>query len=836
MERKARYLYALFWVSLLSFSSMLVLPDMGEAAGRGTVHPAALISSPENNSVFEMGVEVAFSSYGSYDPDGNITEIYWWIRDVDGTLQKTYVGILNCSYVFKYEGRFIVELQLVDNDGLKGTARVYLTISGGELGPTAVIKSPADGDVFYVSEKMAYSANGSFHMPGVSLSYLWTFGDGASDTVEIGSHAYAAAGKYLVRLNVTDSEGLSDEVTRTIFVVDNSSSLTVFLLGAEDGGEFFVDQRINFSARCFIGKNETNLTFHWSYSNMNMPFEMEGSTFQCSFEYPGSVHVTVSVRDDTYGRATDSVSLTIRPLEYSDRYPSVGIYSPGNNNTYEAGSLIHFAGGGRDRDGEVVKRLWRFERDGEFLSEENRSWANFTQRFNETGNYTIGLTVVDNEGLSNSTWVGIRIVPKGAKPENMILHPYVSVPDSQRYVVTDGSNISSWTDMAFKLIAGGINASVGPTYCWDLGNGWVWSGTSIEPRYDTAGNYTLTLIAFAGDLYGSATAMLNIAPHSELEAKIVPLPDQAYVTYGNGTIVVRTGIKIGFECQYGKGPVPATYYWSFDHKGIDARDQRVNYTFSAARENFTIECRMEDGSGEWINHALLYVNVIKKTDPSQPVPGDTPGTPGSNSALPLPPWTGSGYLPAGVAAAAIGGAALFFAGTELGLGLLFPIIIFLYSKVGREKVLDNFTRGEIRGYIVANPGDHYTSIKQALHLKNGTLAFHLKKLEKEGMVKSQVDGIYRRYYPADMKVPEPDGGSLTEVQKIVLAKVSETPGISQKDIAGLLNVSTSTIAYHIESLIKKGRVRQEKSGIRVRYFPTGLEAHDGEKELRNDAG
>ncbi|MFC4877341.1 pre-peptidase C-terminal domain-containing protein [Microbulbifer halophilus] len=55
---------------------------------------------------------------------------------------------------------------------------------------------------------------------GSIASHAWDFGDGNSSTVQNPSHSYAAPGSYNVSLTVTDSDGLSDSVTKSIQVSD----------------------------------------------------------------------------------------------------------------------------------------------------------------------------------------------------------------------------------------------------------------------------------------------------------------------------------------------------------------------------------------------------------------------------------------------------------------------------------------------------------------------------------------------------------------------------------------------------------------------------------------
>jgi predicted transcriptional regulator len=175
------------------------------------------------------------------------------------------------------------------------------------------------------------------------------------------------------------------------------------------------------------------------------------------------------------------------------------------------------------------------------------------------------------------------------------------------------------------------------------------------------------------------------------------------------------------------------------------------------------------------------------------------------------------------------GAVWFVGFTDIGLFSLGWALMLLYSKIARTKVLDNFLRGKIYGYILANPGDHYNAIMDALKLSNGTFAYHIRLLEREELVKSQLDGVYKRFYPAEMIVPTSDRMELTRIQRIICDIINEKPGINQREVAALLNLSSATVNYHIDTLLKKNHVRRERVGMKVRYYPvpTGRPREDG---------
>jgi len=186
-------------------------------------------------------------------------------------------------------------------------------------------------------------------------------------------------------------------------------------------------------------------------------------------------------------------------------------------------------------------------------------------------------------------------------------------------------------------------------------------------------------------------------------------------------------------------------------------------------------------------------------------------------------------VPTGAAAAGVAlttgtllfGAILTNEGWKFKALLLF--VVPLYTRLKKETTLDNFTRGRIFGYIEANPGEHYNAIKKALELPNGSLAYHIDTLVREGFVKYELDGNYKRFYPKHMKLIKKDKetlrpGYMSKIQEIILKKIKEEPGISQRAIARALNLSPSTINYHVRTLAMAGIIRLERGISRSKIY------------------
>jgi predicted transcriptional regulator len=163
------------------------------------------------------------------------------------------------------------------------------------------------------------------------------------------------------------------------------------------------------------------------------------------------------------------------------------------------------------------------------------------------------------------------------------------------------------------------------------------------------------------------------------------------------------------------------------------------------------------------------------------------------------------------------GLATFFAATEIGYLSFISLFLPLYVRLKKKDVLSHFVRGQIYGYIQANPGTHYNDIIQHLGLHNGVGAYHLQVLEREGFIKSLRDGIYKRFYPTGVKIPEKKL-HLSRIQRDILLEIQKHPGVTQKQISKLLDESKQVINYHVKVLESAGLIRLERIGRETACF------------------
>ncbi len=149
--------------------------------------------------------------------------------------------------------------------------------------------------------------------------------------------------------------------------------------------------------------------------------------------------------------------------------------------------------------------------------------------------------------------------------------------------------------------------------------------------------------------------------------------------------------------------------------------------------------------------------------------------------------------------------------------IVFIIIIGLYSKIKKDKLLDHETRQKIFDFIKDNPGTYYSQIRKDLDLAHGVVTHHLNMMETQELVFSKQDRQFRRFYVDGLYKDAP---MVTGVQKKVLDEIRRYPGLSQKQIAEHLDLYPMLISYHVGQLEELNLVEKRKEGRKNHLFAT----------------
>ena len=183
------------------------------SGGGGNQLPVAEANGPYSGPAGGRGV--AFSSAGSFDPDGTIVSYSWNFGDGSAPSNQP-----NPRHIYSAAGTYTAVLTVTDNQGGTDTDTAVVTISGGGGGnqpPVAEANGPYSGIVG--GRGIAFSSAGSFDPNGMIVGYSWNFGDGSQPSSQANPrHVYNAPGNYTATLTVTDNQGATGSDTASVTV------------------------------------------------------------------------------------------------------------------------------------------------------------------------------------------------------------------------------------------------------------------------------------------------------------------------------------------------------------------------------------------------------------------------------------------------------------------------------------------------------------------------------------------------------------------------------------------------------------------------------------------
>lgn len=111
-----------------------------------------------------------------------------------------------------------------------------------------------------------------------------------------------------------------------------------------------------------------------------------------------------------------------------------------------------------------------------------------------------------------------------------------------------------------------------------------------------------------------------------------------------------------------------------------------------------------------------------------------------------------------------------------------------------------------------SPGLHFREIQRRLHLANGALEHHLRTLLRSGSLESERDGQFVRFYPPPIRHEERVYISILRQPRLreIITFLILRPGSDYRTIAQELNLSPSTITWHLKRLQQVGVVTRGK--------------------------
>jgi predicted transcriptional regulator len=154
--------------------------------------------------------------------------------------------------------------------------------------------------------------------------------------------------------------------------------------------------------------------------------------------------------------------------------------------------------------------------------------------------------------------------------------------------------------------------------------------------------------------------------------------------------------------------------------------------------------------------------------------------------------------------------ALKFAGTAL------------YTRIAPDAVLMHGAREQIYRLIKDEPGIHAHEVATRLDLGWGTAVYHLKLLERSGLLISKHEGRYKRFFlTGDPRILRKDAVALLRngTSRSIASAVAQKPGMIQKQVCQTLGLSPSLASWHLQRLEQAQLVQAQRMGRSVSYVP-----------------
>lgn len=529
-------------------------------------NPQVTIAGPSSGS---EGATLTFTSIAT-DTSADTLTYSWNFGDsspvISGTNQATV------SRFYRDEGSYTLTLTVTDEDG--GRTPVTRTVSITNLRP--LVKAT---DGLKATEGQVITVTGvATDVIDDALTYTWDldndglFDDttptqattagtsGAFKTVNLPAAAsWSSGGLKTIAVQVIDGDGGVATDTTTVDVN--------FIPRAEAGGPYSGNEgeAITFTGAATDPNSGDTLRYTWNMGDgSNL---IEGRVISYPYKDNGAYTATLIVDDGHGGVNSDTAQVTINNL------PPV-ITALTGPTTGDEGQPLNLTAAASDTVSDTLTYRWDFDNNG-VVDQAGPNLTAVTHAYPDEGNYTLRLTVADDDGASVTDTLAIAI--RNAPPTAAMNGPF--------------SGDEGTTNIAFNAGASrdpGLNDTL--SYVWNLGDGSpTASGVTVNHIYAADGIYTVTLTVTddstppASDTEQARVTIRNVLP-------------TARITGGPFT-VAETDPTVDFNASTSSDPgaddQTLTYLWNFGH-GSPSTAANPSHTYPADDGAYTVRLTVTD--------------------------------------------------------------------------------------------------------------------------------------------------------------------------------------------------------------------------------------------------
>jgi PKD repeat protein len=494
----------------------------------------------------------------STDSDGDVVRWSWNFGDGSAASDQR-----EPTHTFPAAGGYDVTLTVTDNGGATdaASARVQVTAPPppppDNQPPTAAFTASCD----HLS--CSFNSDGSSDSDGSIRQYSWNFGDGNGSADRNPRHDYSTANTFDVTLTVTDDDGASGSVTHqvTTSLPDNKAPHAEFDVSCSDLTCSFQDRSSD--------DDGTIQSHNWDFGDGTGSNETNPSH---TYATPGKRTVTLTVTDDRGGTAT-------RQHDADPKAPPPPNQPPTAAFSFNCNTLAcsFNSDGSSDPDGNIVSWTWDFG-DGGSSDQRNPSHS-----YSAGGNYTVTLTVRDDDGAADSETQQVSVAAPNQPPV--------------------AAFTSSCADLTCSFNSSGSGDPDGTitSRSWNFGDGGSSSDGNPSHSYGSAATYNVTL-----------TVTDNRGASSSVTHQVSPTaPNQNPTAAFNSSC---TDLNCAFDSSASSDPDGSITSRSWDFgDGGSATSVTPNHSYVSAG-NYDVRLTVTDNRGG----TNSVTHQVTATAPNQP--------------------------------------------------------------------------------------------------------------------------------------------------------------------------------------------------------------------------
>jgi gliding motility-associated-like protein len=519
----------------------------------GNTPPTVTITSPANNASYLAGSNVNITTIAS-DPDGTVTKVEFFQG-------ATKLGEdVSSPYTYAWTnvpaGTYALTARATDNqNALKTSATVNITVTNSNTPPTATITAPANNASYTAGNNITIIASASDTDGTIAKVEFF------NGTTKIGEdvtspYSYSwtniAEGTYNLTVRATDNQNAT--ATSAIVKVNvskNNLKPTVALTGPSNNASFTVGANLTIAASA-ADADGTIAKVEFFSGNTKLGEDITSPyTLVWNNVAAGSYSLTARATDNLNATGVSAaVGVTVINPNVP---PSISLTSPTNNATFVAGNSISITADARDSDGTITSV--EFYNGSVKLGEDPSNPYSFTWTNVTAGKYVLTAKATDNKNaITTSQPINITVSNANMKPTVAVTAP------ANNAVFSDGESVT---------IAVNATDSDGTISRVEFFSGSTKLGEDLSSPYNfvwnkiPTGSHSITAKATDNDnaISVSQPITISVKPVEPPTVSAGPdialqLPDNSTFVSGNGT--AADGSVISLTWKQLSGPNQAT--------------------------------------------------------------------------------------------------------------------------------------------------------------------------------------------------------------------------------------------------------------------------------------